>query len=74
MKVIFKGKFLQDESTLESQGIKHGLHMMAIILKEEADFKSPEHESHIQQVDSTKADIELLSGGTYLQVNLHLTS
>ncbi|KAL0273405.1 UNVERIFIED_CONTAM: hypothetical protein PYX00_006074 [Menopon gallinae] len=68
LKVIFKGKFLQDESTLDQQGIKHGLHMMAIILKEPSDPETSEYESHVKQVDSTKADIELLSEGQYLQI------
>lgn len=58
IKIIFHGKILKEEESLVSQGIKHGVNIMAIILSDNSDFVR--QESHMQLLSSTKADVKLL--------------
>lgn len=68
-KVIFKGKILKDDETLEAQGLKHGNIIMVIVLSgDTSELKN--YEKHIDMLDKTKADVKLLanSDDNYLEV------
>lgn len=67
--MILKGKLLKDDETLESQGIKHGMHLMVIILSGDTS-ELQNYEKHIDLLDKTKADVQLLakSDDDYLEV------
>lgn len=76
MKFICSGKVLKDNLSLESQGVKNGQQIMAIVLVESPD-QVINRETQIKELEDTKTDSRLLAlDDEYMQVktllNLYL--
>ncbi|XP_075235105.1 NEDD8 ultimate buster 1-like isoform X5 [Lycorma delicatula] len=60
VKLIFSGKVLVDYMTLEAQGLKHGVQIMAVILSENhSDLQ--EYEKRVKMLETMKDDVKLLT-------------
>lgn len=60
LKLICSGKVLQDNESLDSQGVKNGQQIMAIVLVE-SPTEVVEKESQIKELENTKTDSKLLA-------------
>lgn len=72
LKLICSGKVLKDNLSLESQGVKNGQQIMAIVLVETPD-QVVDRENQIKELESTKTDSRLLAlDDEYMQVKSSL--
>lgn len=70
MKFICSGKVLRDNLSLESQGVKNGQKIMAIVLAESPD-QVINTETQIKELEDTKTDSKLLAlDDEYMQVTV----
>lgn len=68
LKLICSGKVLKDNLSLESQGVRNGQQIMAIVLVETPD-QVVDRENQIKELESTKTDSRLLAlDDEYMQV------